>query len=66
MIVQWYEDEKRASIFHHKYNQMLAEMPDCPTTHSVEWRLKELGLRRRQKWQKTDWGYEAKICRRLK
>jgi len=66
MIVQWYDDIKienrMARIFLEE-----SEIADlhCVSLAETEISLNLLGWRRNEKWQKTEWGYEAKI-RRIK
>lgn len=62
MIVQWYSTSQEykayAGIFdgHHR----LAKL-DCDNKKITDEILRKLGLRRREKWQSTCWGAEAKL-----
>jgi hypothetical protein len=59
MIIQWYNEEKMARIFNQHI--MICEMRSNISPYGVDLDLKALGLRRRNRWEKTDWGYEAKL-----
>lgn len=45
------------------FNQhvMICEMRSNISPYGVDLDLKALGLRRRNCWEKTEWGYEAKL-----
>jgi hypothetical protein len=63
MKVQWYADDKNARIFHSHVQEMIADLPDCESWMDADQKLRYLGLKRRTKWQETEWGFEATIRR---
>lgn len=51
-------------IFPKGFSQYIAELPirsQDLTTKEADKVLRKIGIRRREKWIKTDWGYDAKI-----
>lgn len=66
MFIQYSTDEipKIARMFGRAWTQMLCHF-ECKNLNDLDNKIKILGWRRRQRWQQTDWGYEAKL-RRLK
>jgi len=70
MIVQFFMDEhpRSASIYETtgvRRNMIVAVLPNCPTQGAVDRRLAVLGFRRREKWQKCQWGYQASLRKRI-
>ena len=62
MLVQWYNDLKMARIF--DQHVMICEMRSNLSPYGVDLDLKKLGIRRRNSWEKTDWGYQANLRKR--
>jgi len=58
------DDTSRARVFRNN-GTMLFELNDCDTDSrdEVDDTLKLIGWRRRTKWQRTTWGYEASVRR---
>lgn len=71
MLVQSYSDKDYARLFIddlvvdlklHALRSLGAK--DTERLKTIDGMMHEVGFYRRQKWQKTDWGWEAKIRRR--
>jgi len=61
MLIQWYKFDETARIFEHDNSMMLCEFPYVKSVDVLNNKILQLGVRRRGKWQKTEWGYEAKL-----
>lgn len=61
MFVQWYSDSKSGRIFLANHPTMLCEFPNVASLEKMNTSLLKLGIRRRSKWVKLDWGYEAQL-----
>jgi len=64
MIVQWYDDGPScaaAALFDGV--AMVAVLPDCESKEDANERILSLGWRRREPWEKVEWGFQAKLRR---
>ena len=51
----------RVLLFEPNNDHALCELHACKDRDQVDAKLKRLNLRRRGQWEKTEWGWEAKL-----
>lgn len=62
LTVQWYDDKEWiARIFEKNGSESIADLNYCDTPEEVDHKLRIFGLRRRETWQKREWGLEAEL-----
>ena len=71
MLVQSYSDEDYARLFMDHLTIDLSSMvwylpgvKDAERLKTIDEMMHEVGFRRREKWRKTCWGWQAKIRRK--
>jgi hypothetical protein len=60
MIIQWYKKEAMARIFYGE-GSLFAELPGCRDIEQADTALLLFRVRRRERWEKVSWGYQAKL-----
>lgn len=65
MTVQWYGADEQASVFN-RHGLILCKLIDAHNTTEADSALRQLGWKRREAWQGTEWGFEARLRRRNK
>jgi hypothetical protein len=66
MIIQWHRKDWKARIFSQRkgFWTNIIDLNLCITCAQADVLLRETRWRRAEPWQKTEWGYEAKLRRR--
>ena len=62
MTIQFYGKENHARIFD-STGLFVAELPAVSTTEQADGVLRKLGVKRRERWEGTGCGFEARLRR---